>query len=230
LILQVGSIDEACAAAAAGIDVIVAQGCEAGGHVRGHVGLVSLLTAVVRAVPDTPVLAAGGIATGRGLAAALSLGAAGVWIGTRFVASEESEAHPDYLRRLVDARATDAVLCDISQAEWPSGAPYRILRSPVTESGIPPLASVATIRRGDRANQVPPTSSAAPTCWTEGRTELMPNYAGQGVDLINEVMPAAKIVRQMVSEAEDTIRNLATLLEPSIPRQGDALHGWGTHS
>jgi enoyl-[acyl-carrier protein] reductase II len=161
------------------------------------------------------------------LAAALSLGAAGVWIGTRFVASEESEAHPEYLRRLVDARATDAVRCDISQAEWPSGAPYRVLRSPVTEADIPPLAPVATIRRGDQTIEVPPTSSAAPTCWTEGRTDLMPNYAGQGVGLINDVLPAAKVVQQMVSEAEDTIRNLATLLEQSMPSEGDASNGWG---
>jgi enoyl-[acyl-carrier protein] reductase II len=164
------------------------------------------------------------------LAAALSLGAAGVWIGTRFVASEESEAHPEYLRRLVDARATDAVRCDISQAEWPSGAPYRVLRSPVTEGGIAPLAPVATIRRGDQTIEVPPTSSAAPTCWTEGRTDLMPNYAGQGVDLINEVLPAAKVVQQMVSEAEDTIRNLAALLERSMPSRGDASRGRGLHS
>lgn len=82
LILQVGSVEEARAAAAAGVDAIVAQGCEAGGHVRGEVGLMALLPAVVQALPTTPVLAAGGIANGRGLAAALCLGAAGVWIGT----------------------------------------------------------------------------------------------------------------------------------------------------
>jgi NAD(P)H-dependent flavin oxidoreductase YrpB (nitropropane dioxygenase family) len=212
LILQVGSAEEACAGAAAGVDVIVAQGCEAGGHVRGEVGLMALLPTVVQAVPDTPVLAAGGLASGRGLAAALSLGAAGVWIGTRFVATYESEAHPDYRRRLLDARATDAVRCDISQAEWPSGAPYRVLRSVVTEAGTPPIAPVATIRRGDQAIAVPPTSSAAPTVWTEGQTELMPNYAGQGVEIIRDILPAATIVEQMVTEAEDTIRSLATLL------------------
>ena len=85
VILQVGSAEEARAAVDAGVDVIVAQGIEAGGHVRGQLGLMSLLPAVVEAVAPMPVLAAGGIVNGRGLAAALSLGAVGVWVGTRFV-------------------------------------------------------------------------------------------------------------------------------------------------
>jgi NAD(P)H-dependent flavin oxidoreductase YrpB (nitropropane dioxygenase family) len=171
------------------------------------------LPVVVRAVPGTPILAAGGIASGRGLAAALSFGAAGVWIGTRFVATDESEAHPDYRRRLIDARATDAIRCDISQAEWPSGAPYRVLRSTVTETGTPPIEPVASIRRGDQSIAVPPTSSAAPTIWTEGQTELMPNYAGQCVEIFHDIMPAADVLEQLMSEAEETIRSMAMLLE-----------------
>jgi NAD(P)H-dependent flavin oxidoreductase YrpB (nitropropane dioxygenase family) len=82
------------------VDVIVAQGMESGGHVRGQVGRLPLLPTVVEAVAPTPVLAAGGIVHGRGLAAALSLGAEGVWVGPRFVASAESEAHEDTIRGL----------------------------------------------------------------------------------------------------------------------------------
>lgn len=213
VMLQVGSPEEACEAAAVGVDVIVAQGCEAGGHFRGQIGLMALLPTIVEAVPNTPVLAAGGIVNGRGLAAALSLGGAGVWIGTRFVASEESEAHPDYRRRLLGARAIDAVQCQIPLIEWPSAAQYRVLRSPITEAGSPPALSVAKIRRGEQLFEVPPDSSAAPTIWTEGQTELMPNYAGQGVELIRDIQPAATIVGQLVAEAEDTIRSLTTLLD-----------------
>jgi len=89
---QVPSTDEARSAAAAGVDVVVAQGVEAGGHGRGQLGILTLLPSVVEAVSPLPVLAAGGIIDGRGLAAALALGAQGVWVGTRFLASAESEA------------------------------------------------------------------------------------------------------------------------------------------
>src|SRR5580692_1098806 len=90
-----------------GVDIIVAQGWEAGGHVRGTVATLPLIPAVVDAVGDTPVIAAGGIADGRGMAAALALGAAGVWVGTRFLASEEVSIHPEYQRRILAASETD---------------------------------------------------------------------------------------------------------------------------
>ena len=100
------SADEAKRAVDAGVDVIVAQGWEAGGHVWGEVGGMALIPAVVDAVGDVPVIAAGGIADGRGLAAALMLGAAGVWMGTRFVASAEATTHPGYQDLVVGARET----------------------------------------------------------------------------------------------------------------------------
>src|SRR5207249_7549168 len=105
---QVGSREEAVAAAEAGCDFIVAQGIEAGGHVRGTIGLLALLGEVLDAV-DVPVLAAGGIGTGRAVAAALAAGASGVRVGTRFVAAEESNAHPVYVEALIGARARDTV-------------------------------------------------------------------------------------------------------------------------
>ena len=96
----VGSVPRAEQAAAAGVDLVVAQGTEGGGH-TGHIGTMALLPAVVDAV-DVPVLAAGGIVDGRGLAAARCLGAAGVWMGTRFIASAEAYGHPAYKQRVVD--------------------------------------------------------------------------------------------------------------------------------
>lgn len=105
---QIGSTAEAIAAEAAGCEFIIAQGFEAGGHIRGTLGLLPLLSSVLEAV-SVPVLAAGGIGSGRSIAAVLAAGAAGVRMGTRFIAAEESNAHPDYVKALIAARAEDSV-------------------------------------------------------------------------------------------------------------------------
>ncbi|GMW06124.1 MAG: nitronate monooxygenase [Gammaproteobacteria bacterium] len=212
VIHQVGSVEEARVAAAAGVDVIVAQGVEAGGHVRGELGLLSLLPAVIAAVAPVPVLAAGGIVDARGLAAALSLGADGAWIGTRFVASAESEAHPDYKQRLLQAGGADTVISRTPQVEWPPGAAYRLLSNALTGGTATPSGPIARIRRGDRLVELPVSTSAPPTIHTEGQTELMANYAGQGVGQISEILPAAAIVEQMVSGATDLLRRLPALI------------------
>jgi len=212
VMLQVGSAEEATRAAAAGVDIIVAQGVEAGGHVRGQVGLVPLLPTVVQAVTPVPVIAAGGIVDGRGLAAALALGADGVWVGTRFVASEESEAHADYKMRLLSASQADAIYTEIFHAGWPPNSPHRVLRNSLTEGGPVPPGPVGLARHGDRTVEVPLFGTATPTIHTEGRIELMANYAGQGVGLVRNVLPAAEIVKQMVSDAEAIIRRLSSNL------------------
>ena len=106
---QVGSPEEALRAADVGCDIIVAQGIEAGGHVRGTIGLLDLLCEVLEAVPEMPVLASGGIGTGRAMAAALAAGADGVRVGTRFVASEEAGVHPTYTDALIAASAQDSI-------------------------------------------------------------------------------------------------------------------------
>jgi len=212
VMLQVGSAEEAIRAAAAGVDMIVAQGVEAGGHVRGHVGLVPLLPAVVEAVAPVPVIAAGGIVDGRGLAAALALGADGVWVGTRFVASTESEAHADYKKRLLAACQADAIYTEVFHVGWPPNSPHRVLRNPLTEGSSPPRGPVGTVRLGDEVLDVPAFGSMTPTIHTEGRTELMANYAGQGVGLVRNILPAAEIVQQIISEAEVSIRRLSSKL------------------
>ena len=105
--VSVGSVAEAVRAAEAGADVVVAQGWEAGGHVRGTVTTLALVPRVVDAVDPVPVVAAGGIADGRGLAAVLALGAAGGWVGTRFLAARESSIHDEYLQRVLEATEAD---------------------------------------------------------------------------------------------------------------------------
>jgi NAD(P)H-dependent flavin oxidoreductase YrpB (nitropropane dioxygenase family) len=125
----VGTAKDAHAAVQCGVDVIVAQGWEAGGHVRGTVATMPLLPAVVDAVAPVPVIAAGGIADGRGLAAAPALGASGAWIGTRFLASNEVAIHPHYRERLLKATEEDTVyLEDLFDVGWPK-APHRVLRN-----------------------------------------------------------------------------------------------------
>lgn len=212
VMIQVGGAEEARRAAEAGVDIIVAQGVEAGGHVRGQVGLAPLLPTVVEAVAPVPVIAAGGIVDGRGLAAALALGADGVWVGTRFVASEESEAHPDYKKRLLAASQSDAIYTEVFHVGWPPNSPHRVLRNPLTEGSSPPPGPVGSVRLGDQNLEVPAFGSMTPTIHTEGRTDLMANYAGQGVGLIREILPAGEIVRQMVSDAEAIIRRLSSTL------------------
>jgi len=109
---QIGSREEAVAAARAGCDFVVAQGIEAGGHVRGTIPMMTLLREVISAV-DLPVLAAGGIGTGEAMAVALAAGADGVRVGTRFVAAAEAAAHPEYVAALIGAEAEDTAYCNV---------------------------------------------------------------------------------------------------------------------
>ena len=135
IVLQtVASANMARRAVESGVDVVVAQGWEAGGHVRGTVATLPLIPAVVDVVGTTPVVAAGGIADGRGLAAVLALGAAGAWIGTRFLASQEATIHPRYRERLLRATEDDTVfLEELFDVGWPK-APHRVLRNKTVET------------------------------------------------------------------------------------------------
>ncbi len=124
---QVGSTEEAVAAEQVGAALLVAQGIEAGGHVRGKIGLLPLLSEILEIV-HVPVLAAGGIGSSRALAAALAAGASGARIGTRLAAAKEANGHADYVERLVASNATDTVYTTAFSANWPN-APHRVLRS-----------------------------------------------------------------------------------------------------
>lgn len=203
---QVGTLQAAREAEAAGADVLVAQGIEAGGHVHGRIGAFAL-TAEVLAGTRLPVVASGGIVDGRGLAAALAMGAAGVHCGTAFLATTESFAHDDHKHRLVAAHAADTVLTDIFVLNWPRGAAVRVLANSVTKA------------LGDRLlGHDPETLPRDPIAWDEGvprlrfstdsplRTttgdlEAMALYAGQGVGQITDVVPAGERLRRMADEA-----------------------------
>ena len=199
---------EAVHAAAAGADVVVAQGWEAGGHVRGTVTTLALVPRVVDVV-DVPVVAAGGIADGRGLAAVLALGAAGAWVGTRFLAARESSIHDDYRRRVLEAVETDTYYGDLFDGGWPD-APHRALRNSTVEAwevagrpapGGRPGEEEDIAARGD-GSPIKRYASVTPQAGMTGETEALPNWAGQGVGLVTRVQPAAEIVRELVADAE----------------------------
>jgi NAD(P)H-dependent flavin oxidoreductase YrpB (nitropropane dioxygenase family) len=225
VIAQVGSLAEAQAAARAGADAVIAQGFEAGGHVRGTTSLGALLPAVVSALRPLPVLAAGGIATGAGVAAALAAGAQGVVLGTRFLASPEASATDEYKRRLVAAKAEDTVHTMLFDVGWP-GAPHRVIRnravaeweaagSPAPGARPAEGSTIGKVRLGSELEDVPRYAVTPPLASFEGDHELAALYAGQSCGLVDEVTPAARIVRDLVREAD---RALAKLV-PRAPRR-----------
>ena len=209
----VGTAREAREAVAAGVDIVVAQGWEAGGHVRGTVSTLALVPRVVDEVDPVPVIAAGGIADGRGVAAVLALGAAAAWIGTRFVCAEESAAHPAYQKLLADAAETDTVYSTLFDQGWPH-APHRTLRNSTMRAWQDAGEPAPGARPGEdevvagghdgteiRRYAVSPPSVAV----TTGEPEAMALYAGQGVGLITHPEPAADIVRCLMREAEQAL-------------------------
>ena len=219
VIHTVGSPEEARRVVDAGVDVVVAQGVEAGGHVWGETGTLPLVPAVVDAVLPVPVLAAGGIADGRGLAAAVALGAAGAWIGTRFVATEESAAAPTYKQRVVEGPAEDAVLSTAFDGEWP-GAKHRVLRNETVErweeAGRPEPGSRPgegdEVARMAEGFSIPRYSAMLPAAGVEGDLDALALYAGQSTGLVHDVLPAGEVVRRIEEEAATIIAGMHELL------------------
>lgn len=204
----VGTAEEAKVAADAGADVIVAQGWEAGGHVWGQVATMALVPAVVDAV-EVPVVAAGGIADGRGLAAALMLGASGVWIGTRFLASTEATIHETYQRGVLDASESQTGwFRDLYNVNW-QNAPHRALLNSTSRewqgAGTPSSGARpdedGVIGHRPTGEAVVRYQSYTPLPGTTGEVEAMSLWAGQGVSLVREIMPAAQIVEEIYQNA-----------------------------
>jgi len=213
--VTVGTAEEGRAAAAAGADVVVAQGWEAGGHVWGTVSTLALVPRVVDAVAPVPVVAAGGIADGRGLAAVLALGAVGAWVGTRFLAATEAPIHPDYRRRILAASEADTFYGTLFDRGWPD-APHRTLRNSTVEaweragrpaSGSRPGEDDEPASRPD-GSPINRYASSTPTAAMTGDVEPLPHWAGQGAGLVTREEPAAVIVDRLVREAEDVINSL----------------------
>jgi NAD(P)H-dependent flavin oxidoreductase YrpB (nitropropane dioxygenase family) len=204
---QVGSLDEALAAERCGCHWVVAQGREAGGHVRGATSLLPLLASIVPRL-RVPVLAAGGLATPAELAAVLAAGAAGGRFGTRFAACSESGAHPAYVAALLAARAADTVLTDAFSVAWPD-APHRVLRASLEAARRLPDGVIARTRVGDEEQPVPRFSPLCATRETTGHVEAMALYAGESVENIDSVAPAAAIVAELVRGAEALLARAA---------------------
>ena len=183
---------------------VFAQGTEAGGHVRGQVSLLPLLDAVLDAV-DIPVVAAGGVGTARGMAAVLAAGASGVRVGTRFVATHESNAHPGYVDALLRASAGDTVLTTAFSVMWPD-APHRVLRSCVEAAGAVKDDIVGEMSIGVMRMPVPKFSVPSPSRDTTGTIEAMALYAGESVGAVTAVVSAAQVVRELAEGAERLLR------------------------
>lgn len=211
VLFTVGDRLEAARAVDAGVDVVVAQGVEAGGHVRGAVGTIALVPSVADHVAPVPVVAAGGIADGRGVAAALALGAAGAWLGTRFLMAAEGRVHEEYQRLVARAHGEDTVRTELFDVGW--AGPHRVLRNSTLAAwkdvGEPPSGA-----RPGEGRQIGSTVDGeivqryefmSPERGTTGEIEAMPLYAGQGVGLISQVQPAASIVEDLVAETRQAL-------------------------
>ncbi len=204
---QVGSLAEAAAAERAGCDFIVVQGTEAGGHVRGETNLLPLLSAVLD-VARVPVVAAGGIATARSLAAVLTCGCGAARMGTRFVASAESGAHPSYVKALLAASAEDTCLTEAFSGMWPN-APHRVLRSSIAAAKALTEDVIGEVVFAEQVIPVRRFSVIAPTSATKGHIDAMALYAGESVANVTSVQPAAEIIADLVAGAERLLRQAA---------------------
>ncbi|QIS07580.1 nitronate monooxygenase [Nocardia brasiliensis] len=203
LLVQVTDHDEARRAAEVGADVIVAQGGEAGGHGAGR-STLTIVPTVADLVHPTPVLAAGGIADGRGLAAALTLGAAGAMIGTRFEATDEAVLSAAEAAAIVAARGDDTSrnrVFDIARhSPWPAKYTARMLRNPFFD------------RWQDREDELRADPAAQEVYLDAVRRDdpaAIPVWAGEGVDLITSIAPAAEVLTTIAAEAEAALTRAA---------------------
>ena len=211
---QVGSVTDAVTSARAGIDVIVAQGVEAGGHVAGEVSTFVLVPRVVDAVAPTPVIAAGGIGDGRGLVAALALGAEAAMMGTRFLATREARAHPLYKQKLLKSTQESTVRTILFGHGW-SHAPHRTLRTEFVKRWLGNEArgqesrsdepAVGRTKIGGQEMPVLRFMGFPPNADASGEIESMNLLAGQSVGLVQEILPASELIRKIMEEADGII-------------------------
>lgn len=217
---QVGTVEDARRAAGDGVEVVVAQGWEAGGHNYGGLPTFVLVPQMRDALDDSLLLASGGIVDGRAVAAALALGADGVWVGTRLLASPEANVHPEHQRLLLSADGTDTIRSGIFGPEMPAFNPMRLHRNRVVAEWTDRLAEVPT----DRSDQpeIGRTQFLGqehiklkfdvmlPVPATTGDFEEMPWLMGQGVGQIREIKPAGEIVSEMVQDAAAILSRLSS--------------------
>jgi NAD(P)H-dependent flavin oxidoreductase YrpB (nitropropane dioxygenase family) len=213
--MQASSPEIAAIAIGLGVNGIVAQGSEAGGHARGRIPLHALLRTIRHNWPDILLLGAGGISDGTAAADALRAGAEGVWVGTALVAAAEANAHPEYKRRLIESSG-NTLRPTVFGPEWPDQF-YRLLATPAvreaeaTAHGTDPQQH-PTIGRtrlwphsANMPYDLPFRSALPPTRETSGDWESMVYPAGQGVGAVRRIAPAAEIITQMMSQAYDIL-------------------------
>jgi nitronate monooxygenase/enoyl-[acyl-carrier protein] reductase II len=209
VIHQVHTVSQARDAARRGVDVVIAQGSEAGGQgMTAGVGALALVPQVADAVAPIPVLAAGGVADGRGLAAALVLGAAGVNLGTRFLASNEAGADVAWKQRIIEIESEDAVRFEAWGEIVPPGeGGYDVVPRVIRTDFVAEWAS----QREEARQQADRLQREIMTSIQQGRPHELTPFTGQSAGLILDVRPAADIVRAMVAEAEDALERAAAL-------------------
>jgi nitronate monooxygenase len=218
---QVGSVKAAQRSAKAGVDVIIAQGVEAGGYIAGTVTTMALVPRVVDAVSPTPVVAAGGIGDARGLVAALALGAEAVVLGTRLIATPEAQAHPLYKQRIIEASEDDTVRTTLFGYGWPN-APHRALRTRFVDEWLaeeargseqrPDEPVIGQTKIGGEPVPVLRFMGFPPSVDATGEIESMGLLAGQSAGLVNEIKPAAEIMREMMEDARRIVGDLGDMI------------------
>jgi nitronate monooxygenase len=206
MLSQVQTVAQARRAAAVGVDVLTAQGVEGGGHI-GEIGVLSLLPAVLDAV-SVPVLAAGGIGDGRGLAAVLLMGGDGVWLGTRFLATPEAGVEQWYKDAIL-AAGTDNTVRTLSydlarNVPFPEGIAGRVIQNAFTNEWHGRDDEIRA-RREELAEEFD-------SAFSSGSAERSPVWAGSASGLINSMLPAGELVRKITADAEEIFRNRPKLL------------------
>lgn len=210
VVVQCGGPEDAVAAADAGVDGVIIQGTEAGGHVKATDSLSATLPATVRALGPLPVIAAGGIATGAGINAALNNGASAVSLGSRFLACTEADALPAYKDRLVSAKAADTVLTKLFDIGWPD-ANHRVIRNATynawEQAGAPPPGArpgegdeIGTFTGPDGTVSLPRYAVLPPGPGFDGDPEAAALYAGESVESISAILSVSAIMTQLESE------------------------------
>lgn len=193
----IGTARAARKVADAGTDIIVAQGTEAGGH-TGRIATAALVPTVIETVRPVPVVAAGGISTGAGLAGALAMGAKGVWMGTRFVATQEAHAHANYKNKILEATEDSTVI-----TRSYSGKPLRVIRNKWTDEWEQRTDEILSFPKQFRHS-----GEVYVVARRDGDTDRGSMPCGQGAGLIDELLPAAEVVRRVVEEAREALSSL----------------------
>jgi len=216
----VGAPEEAARARDMGVDIVVAQGLEAGGHLVGRAPTMAQLPAIVAAANGLPVAAAGGIGDGAGIAAALALGAEAVWMGTRFVASTEADLHEGYKSRVVAAGADDAIATKIYDIGWPDSR-HRVLRNDLIAAweaaGRPPTG--ARPGEGEVIGHHPDGTPSvryhigSATTGFKGDWAATPMYAGASAQLVHSVKPVADIIAELIRDAAEAAARASRILQ-----------------